>query len=79
MRFLSESKCNIGLAKTVLLLPPSPPLINGHNLLILGRSGTWKIYLDNEIEDQLTKGAKVCDFFIVAGCVHKLVYKFLTA
>jgi VCBS repeat-containing protein len=42
-------------------------VINGHNLLILGRSGTWKIYLDNEIEDQLTKGAKVCDFFIVAG------------
>jgi VCBS repeat-containing protein len=47
-------------------------VINGHNLLILGQSGTWKIYLDNEIEDQLTKGAKVCDFFLVTGLMIPL-------
>ena len=34
-------------------------VINGHNLLILGQSGTGKSYLINEIKDQLKKGATV--------------------
>lgn len=32
--------------------------INGHNLLILGQSGTGKSYLINEIKDQLKKRGK---------------------